>query len=159
MFVCKLCSLHPSSLSTCHRSSSSLSVDKVSSWQNGRQRSVPATKRLATKCPRYEMAGDELYPWRNCWWQSVPVTKWQATKRWRRNCNKMGCTQRGGSHYSAVGGVLEFSHPCLVSVLCNSPIPNLKWRFYQKLFPPQHCPFVWLESSESSSVTLNTHVL
>ena len=34
--------------------------DEVSPRRNGRRRSVPATKWLATKCPRHEMAGDEV---------------------------------------------------------------------------------------------------
>ena len=50
-----------------------------------RRRSVPATKWRATKCPRDEMAGDELYPRRNGWRRIVPATKWQAAKRRRRN--------------------------------------------------------------------------
>ena len=48
-YVCKLCSLHPSSSS---------SVDEVSPQQNGGRQSVPATKWLAT---------------------SVPATKWLVT--------------------------------------------------------------------------------
>ena len=53
------CSLHPLSLSTSVRSSSSSSVDEVSSRQNGGRRSVPGTKWLATNCTRDKMAGDE----------------------------------------------------------------------------------------------------
>ena len=106
MFGCKLCSRHPSFLSTRLRSSSSSSVDevhvpkkwratkcprdkfagdKVPTRRNGWRQSVHETKWLATKCPRDETAGDKVYMKRNGWRRSVPATKWQATKRQRRN--------------------------------------------------------------------------
>ena len=94
-YVCKLCCIHPSSLSTRLRSSFSSSVDKVSLRQNGGRQSVPTMKWLATKCPCDEMAGNELYPWRNGWWQIVSATKWQATKRRRQNDgDERCCTQK-----------------------------------------------------------------
>ena len=78
MFACKLRSLHPSSLSTGFHSSS---VDEVSPWQYGRGQNISLTKRLVTKCPRDEMAGDKLYlRWNGGWW-SVPTTKSLVTKR------------------------------------------------------------------------------
>ena len=52
-------------------SSSSSSVDEVQ---------VPATKRLATKCPRDEMVGGEVSSRRNARRRSVHATKWLATK-------------------------------------------------------------------------------
>ena len=60
------------------------------------RRSIPATKWLATKGPRYETAGDELYPRQNRRRRSVPATKWQATKQRRRN---------GGDKTAATKGV------------------------------------------------------
>ena len=45
-----------------------------------RLRSVPVTKRLATKCPHNEMVGDEVSPQQNARRRSVEVTKWLATK-------------------------------------------------------------------------------
>ena len=94
-YVCKLYSLHSSSLSTRLRSSSSSSIDDVSLRQNGGRQSVPATKWLATKCPCNEMAGDKLYLRRNSWRRLVPTTKWQATKRRRRNGgDKMEATKQ-----------------------------------------------------------------
>ena len=72
---------------------------------------VPATKRLATKCPRDEMAGDEVSPQRNVSRRSVPATKWLATKcprdemvcdetaatKWQRRNggDEKGCTPTG----------------------------------------------------------------
>ena len=37
-------------------------------------------KRLATKCPCDEMAGDEVSPRRNARRRTVPTMKWLATK-------------------------------------------------------------------------------
>ena len=69
--------------------SSSCSSNEVSPRPNARRRSVPATKRQATKCTRDEMAGDELYPRRNGWRRSVYPRnggdETAATKRLRRN--------------------------------------------------------------------------
>ena len=43
--------------------------------------------------------------------------------------------QRGGRHHSVVGSVIEFSHPCLVSVLFTGP--SLTWNevFSETFFP------------------------
>ena len=43
--------------------------------------------------------------------------------------------QRGGCHHSAVGGVLEFSHPCLVSALFIGPSPLEIKFFFRNFFP------------------------
>ena len=40
---------------------------------------------------------------------------------------------RGGHHHSAVGGFLEFSHPCLVSVLVIGP-SLLEMKFFSGNF-------------------------
>ena len=70
-FVCKLCTLHPSSLSTCLRSLSSFFIDEVSPRQNGSG---------ATMCPSYKMAGDNVSPQQNGWRWNVTETKWLPTK-------------------------------------------------------------------------------
>ena len=57
----------------------------MSPRRNGWRRSVPATKWLATKCPRDEMPGDEVSTRRNGWQRSVHGTKWQVSKRRRQN--------------------------------------------------------------------------
>ena len=42
--------------------------------------------------------------------------------------------QRGGRHHSVVGSVLEFSHPCLVSVLFTGPALTSNG-FFKNFFP------------------------
>ena len=43
--------------------------------------------------------------------------------------------QRGDRHHSLVGGVLEISHPCLVSVLLTGPF-LLELKFFSETFSP-----------------------
>ena len=77
------------------RSSSSLTVNEVHVLATKRLatkcpcdemagNSVPATKCQATKCPHDEMPGNEVSTRQNGWRRSVHMMKWQVTKRRRR---------------------------------------------------------------------------
>ena len=97
--------------------SSSCSSDEVSPQRNGRRRSVPATKRQATKCIRDEMAGDEVYPRRNGWRRSV-----SATKRRRRN---------GDDETSCSGTSVFCIHTHLAIFYCHDKYNNYLFQEWQ----------------------------